>query len=124
MQAQHSFKYHFTPAGFISNFTPLIVILYGKEDLDLIEFEYKMWNVLQVSSFKGEENTLLKELIVNISEANECQEHIFMYGYTLGVDLSGIITERNIYEASTLELKKSDNLKKVLDEFEKMAPEL
>ena len=124
MQTQHNFSYHFTPAGFISNFTPLVVILYGKEDVDLTEFEYKMWNVLQVCSFEEEENALLKELIVNISEKNECEEYIFMYGDTLGANLSGIIAERNIYKADALELKKSDTLKKVLDEFEKMSPEL
>ena len=121
---QDSFSYHFTPAGFISNFTPLVVILYANEKVDLNDFEYKMWNVLQVCAFEKGESELLKELIVNISETHECEEYIFMYGDTAEADLSGIIAEKNIYEANTLELKNRKNLKKVLDEFEKMAPEL
>ncbi|HIP20882.1 MAG TPA: hypothetical protein EYG70_07140 [Sulfurimonas sp.] len=121
---QDNFSYHFTPAGFISNFTPLVVILYGNEKVDLNDFEYKMWNVLQVCAFKKVESELLKELIINISETHECEEYIFMYGDTAEADLSGIIAEKNIYEANTLKLKNRKNLKKVLDEFERIAPEL
>jgi len=121
---QYNFSYHFTPAGFVSNFVPLVVILYGKEDVVLSDFEYKMWNVLQVCSFEKHESKPLKELIINIAETNECEEYIFMYGDTHGVDLAGVITEKNIYEVDVLELKSTDNLKKVLDEFEKMVPEL
>ena len=121
---QDNFSYHFTPAGFISNFTPLVVILYGNEKVDLNDFEYKMQNVLQVCAFEKVESELLKELIINISETHECEEYIFMYGDTAEADLSGIIAEKNIYEANTLKLKNRKNLKKVLDEFERIAPEL
>ncbi len=121
---QDNFSYHFTPAGFISNFTPLVVILYGNETVDLNDFEYKMWNVLQVCAFDKVESKFLKELIVNISETHECEEYIFMYGDTQELDLSGVIAEKNVYKADALELKSTENLKKVLDEFEKMAPEL
>jgi len=121
---QDNFSYHFTPAGFISNFVPLVVILYGKKDVSLNDFEYKMWNVLQISSFKNSESNLLKELIINISESHECEEYIFVYGDTEGINFSGLTAENNVYNATALELENRNHLKKVLDEFEKMAPEL
>lgn len=124
---QNNFKYYFTPAAITSNFVPLIVILYAKQEIDLVDFEYKMWNTLQISSFTKEESAQLKELIIEISESNECEEYIFMYAETKELDkgtLEGVIPEENTMYASKETLQNRDNLKKVLDEFEKMVPEL
>ncbi|MDF1876251.1 hypothetical protein JHD47_00285 [Sulfurimonas sp. SAG-AH-194-L11] len=124
---KQKFSYHFTPAGITSNFVPLVVVLYGKEDINLTEFEYKMWNVLQVCSLDAQESQLLKELIIEIAETHECEEYIFMYGDTRSVNevlFKGIVAECNVLEADMSQITQEQNIKNVLDEFEKMVPDL
>ncbi|MDF1883025.1 hypothetical protein JHD49_03650 [Sulfurimonas sp. SAG-AH-194-C21] len=124
---KQKFSYHFTPAGITSNFVPLIVILYGKDDSNLEDFEYKMWNVLQICSLDSEESELLKELIIDISETYECEEYIFMYGNIKSVKeevFKGIVAECNVVKADLSEITQKQNIKNVLDEFEKMVPDL
>ncbi len=124
---KQNFSYHFTPAAITSNFVPLIVILYGKEKISLTDFEYKMWNVLQVCSLEEDESTLLKELIIDISETYECEEYIFMYGDIESVKASvfkGIVAEYNVLKADISEMSQKQNIKNTLDEFEKMVPDL
>ena len=124
---KQNFSYHFTPAAITSNFVPLIVILYGKEKISLTDFEYKMWNVLEVCSLEEAESTLLKELIIDISETYECEEYIFMYGDIESVKASvfkGIVAEYNVLKADISEMSQKQNIKNTLDEFEKMVPDL
>ena len=124
---KQKFSYHFTPAGITSNFVPLLVILYGRQDIDLKYFEYKMWNVLQVCSYNIEDKANLQELIIEYSESYECEEYVFTYGDIESVEgaiLEGIISKENTLYASSSELKDRAKIKKVLDEFEKMSPEL
>jgi hypothetical protein len=124
---KQNFSYHFTPAAITSNFVPLIVILYGKEKISLTDFEYKMCNVLQVCSLEEDESTLLKELIIDVSETYECEEYIFMYGDIESVKASvfkGIVAEYNVLKADISEISQKQNIKNTLDEFEKMAPDL
>ncbi|MBL1243229.1 MAG: hypothetical protein COA39_002340 [Sulfurimonas sp.] len=123
---KQNFSYHFTPAAITSNFVPLIVILYGKEDINLEDFEYKMWNVLQVCSIDAQEEALEK-LIIEFSETYECEDYIFAYGDTKSVKgaiSKGILSEENTMHADTSKLAQRDNIKKVLDEFERMVPDL
>jgi len=123
---KQNFSYHFTPAAITSNFVPLIVILYGKEDINLEDFEYKMWNVLQVCSIDAQEEAL-EELIIEFSETYECEDYIFVYGDTKSVKgaiSKSILSEENIMHADTSQLAQRDNIKKVLDEFERMVPDL
>ncbi len=124
---KQNFSYHFTPAAITSNFVPLIVILYGNEKISLTDFEYKMWNVLQVCSLEEDESTLLKELIIDISETYECEEYIFMYGDIESVKVSvfkGIVAEYNVLNADISEMSQKQNIKNTLDEFEKMVPDI
>jgi hypothetical protein len=87
--------YRFTPAALVSNFVPLIVIL----DENATHFEYKMWNVLTPLDHFGYENKgscwlggkgdffvkdLLQELIQQIAEEYECEDHIYLYGSDMG----------------------------------------
>lgn len=123
---KQNFSYHFTPAAITSNFVPLIVILYGKEDINLEDFEYKMWNVLQVCSIDAQEEAL-EELIIEFSETYECEDYIFVYGDTKSVKgaiSKSILSEENTMHADTSKLAQRDNIKKVLDEFERMVPDL
>jgi len=123
---KQNFSYHFTPAAITSNFVPLIVILYGKEDINLEDFEYKMWNVLQVCSIDAQEEAL-EELIIEFSETYECEDYIFVYGDTKSVKgaiSKSILSEENTMHADTSQLAQRDNIKKVLDEFERMVPDL
>ncbi|SFV68384.1 hypothetical protein MNB_SM-4-1395 [hydrothermal vent metagenome] len=124
---KQNFSYHFTPAAITSNFVPLIVILYGKKDINFEDFEYKMWNVLQICSLEEDESTLLKELIIDVSETCECEEYIFMYGEAKSVNTSvfkGIVAELNVVNADITEMSVKQNIKNTLDEFEKMVPDL
>ncbi|HIC12989.1 MAG TPA: hypothetical protein EYO75_06425 [Sulfurimonas sp.] len=124
---KQNFSYRFTPAAITSNFVPLIVILYGNEKISLTDFEYKMWNVLQVCSLEEDESTLLKELIIAISETYECEEYIFMYGDIESVKASvfkGIVAEYNVLNADISEMSQKQNIKNTLDEFEKMVPDI
>jgi len=92
--------YRFTPAAFISNFVPLIVILHDQGEAEIApHFEYKMWNVLTpVDNFGYEKGgscwlgesgdffvrDLLQELIKMISQEYECEDHIYFYGKGMG----------------------------------------
>jgi len=86
-----------------------------------------MWNVLQVCSLEEDESTLLKELIIAISETYECEEYIFMYGDIESVKASvfkGIVAEYNVLNADISEMSQKQNIKNTLDEFEKMVPDI
>ena len=73
--------YRFTPAALVSNFVPLIVIL----DENATHFEHKMWNVLTPLDYFGSKNKdLLQELIEQIVEEYECEDHIYFYGSGMG----------------------------------------
>jgi len=105
--------YRFTPAAFVSNFIPLIVILHGEEEADTPHFEYKMWNVLTPIDNFSDENRgtcwlgtqgdffvrdLLQELIRHIAEEYECEEHIYLYGSGsggYGAILHGVLCKAN-----------------------------
>ncbi|RUM63138.1 MAG: hypothetical protein DSZ04_06225 [Sulfurimonas sp.] len=124
---KQKFSYHFTPAAITSNFVPLVVILYGKHDINLEDFEYKMWNILEVCSLEEDESELLKDLIIDISETYECEEYIFMFGDIKSVKeavFKGMIAEFNVVKAEMSEITQKQNIKDVLDEFEKMVPNL
>ena len=101
--------YRFTPAALVSNFVPLIVIL----DEKATHFEHKMWNVLtpldhfgyedKASYWLGEKGDffvkdLLQELIQKIAEEYECEDHIYLYGNSIGgygAILHGILCRAN-----------------------------
>lgn len=105
--------YRFTPAAFISNFTPLIVVLDSEEKAEASHFEYKMWNVLtpldnfgyekRGSCWLGEKGDffvkdLLQKLIKQIAEEYECEDHIYLYGNSMGgygAILHGILCKAN-----------------------------
>jgi len=71
-------QHTFTPSAFISNFTPLIVIL--DTTGAGVHFEYKMWNVLTIKdSLSLKESHSLIGLIKNYSEEHECEDHIYIY---------------------------------------------
>lgn len=91
--------YRFTPAALVSNFVPLIIILDEEEGINAAHFEYKMWNILTPIDKHGFENKgsywlgengdffvrdLLQKLIKNISEEYECEDHIYLYGSSMG----------------------------------------
>ncbi|NOR55993.1 MAG: hypothetical protein GQ531_07265 [Sulfurovum sp.] len=105
--------YHFTPAAIGSNFIPLIVILDDAYKAEERNFEYKMWNVLTPIDSVGSENEgsawlgekgdfyvkdLLQELITQIAEEHECEEHIYLYGSGkggYGAILHGMLCKAN-----------------------------
>lgn len=91
--------YHFTPAAFISNFVPLVVILHDQGESKVTHFEHKMWNVLtpvdtfgfenKGSCWLGEEGDffvkdLLQQLIYQIIQEYECEDHIYICGNGMG----------------------------------------
>ncbi len=91
--------YRFTPAAIASNFIPLIVILDDADKAEERNFEYKMWNVLTPIDKYGSEQggtawlgekenfyvkDLLQELISQIADEHECEEHIYLYGSGMG----------------------------------------
>jgi len=105
--------YRFTPAAFISNFAPLLVLLHNEEKPEANHFEYKMWNVLtpidnfaydnSASCWLGEKGDffvkdLLQELIKQIADKYECEDHIYLYGNSMGgygAILHGILCKAN-----------------------------
>ncbi|MCO4844443.1 MAG: hypothetical protein KC427_00330 [Sulfurovum sp.] len=105
--------YRFTPASIVSNFVPLLVILHDEERAEARNFEYKMWNVLTPLDNFGYENKgscwlgekgdffvkdLLQELIDQIAEDLECEDHIYLYGSGMGgygAILHGILCKAN-----------------------------
>ena len=82
----------------ISNFAPLIVILYDKDE-EITVFEYKMWNILQVNRSGIEDESPLQKLIEDIADDYEIEEHIYSYDE---------------------EKKDIQSIKKALDRLEKM----
>lgn len=97
--------YRFTPASIVSNFIPLIVILDDETNTQATHFEYKMWNVLTpVYTFGDENQALLQELIKQISQEYECEDHIYLYGNRLGgygAILHAILSKANAVYAHT-----------------------
>lgn len=105
--------YRFTPASFISVFTPLVVILHDKDGSGAAHFEYKMWNVLTPIHDCSSKNTtscwlgegedffvkdLLQELIENICQEHDCEDQIYFYGKGeggYGAILHGILSQAN-----------------------------
>ena len=135
---QRKLFYRFTPASLISNFVPLIVIL-DDERSDILEgVEYKMWNILtplvhlekdeSTSCWLGEKGDfylkdLLQELIREISEAYECEDHIYLYGRSIGgygAILHGIICKANaLYAyAPQIRLQETNTTDIAIDEKE------
>ncbi|HIP53935.1 MAG TPA: hypothetical protein EYH11_00485 [Sulfurimonas autotrophica] len=72
--------YYFTPAAFMSNFVPLAVV-FTNDDAQALNFEYKMWNILTpVYDFNNQDansKLLLQNLIKQIAQEHECEEHIY-----------------------------------------------
>jgi len=105
--------YRFTPAAFVSNFAPLLVVLHDEGKVEASHFEYKMWNVLTPLDNFGYENRgscwlgekgdffvkdLLQKLIKQITEEYECEDHIYLYGNSMGgygAILHGILCNAN-----------------------------
>ena len=105
--------YCFTPAAIASNFVPLIVILHEEGRAEATNFEHKMWNVLTPLDNFGYENRgscwlgkkgdffvkdLLQKLIHEIAEEYECEDHIYLYGSSMGgygAILHGILCKAN-----------------------------
>lgn len=73
--------YKFTPAFFISNFVPLVIILDDGCNDEPIHFEYKMWNVLTLVVNSYDENTFLAHIntIKEIVQEYECENHVYIY---------------------------------------------
>ncbi|WP_373031264.1 alpha/beta hydrolase family protein [Sulfurovum sp.] len=121
--------YRFTPAAIASNFVPLIVILDDEGKAQERHFEHKMWNVLTPLDNFGYENKgscwlgekgdffvkdLLQHLIHEIAEEYECEDHIYMYGSSMGgygAILHGILCKANaVYaHAPYIRLQETNN---------------
>lgn len=103
-------EYYFTPAAFISNFAPLIVILEESIQKDTLHFEYKMWNVLTPTSNSCKSLKcyieLLCQIIKELSEEYGCEEHIYIYADGAKVS-SGMLLALHI-KAHTLFLHKPE----------------
>lgn len=90
-------SYRFTPAAITSNFVPLIVVLDEDTAFNLKNFEYKMWNILLIVdgfSLQGP----LHQLISEIAQECECEEHIYLYGssqYDRETLLQAILSKAN-----------------------------
>ncbi len=118
--------YRFSPAALISNFVPLVVVLHDRGGAKAPHFDYKMWNVLTPIDDFGYENTgscwlgeegdffvkdLLQELITQISEEYECEEHIYLYGSGMGgygAILHGILCQANAVYAHAPKIRVAD----------------
>lgn len=120
--------YHFTPPAFVSNFIPLVIVL----DDNVLNFEYKMWNVLTpLYNVKQEDRTsdqsLLQELIKHISQEYECEDYIYLCA--IGEHDKNIenFVEQCKKEGINIQLYfcpnvDKDGLKKLLDKLERMTP--
>ena len=114
--------YRFTPAALISNFVPLVVILHDEKGAGAHHFEYKMWSVLTpIHNIEDEKGLcwlgekedyyvkdLLQELISQITEEYECEDHIYLYGKGIGgygAILHGILSDANAVYAHTPQLR-------------------
>jgi len=122
--------YRFTPAVITSNFVPLIVILHEEGRAEAPNFEHKMWNVLTPLDNFGYENRgsswlgnkgdffvkdLLQKLIHEITEEHECEDHIYLYGSSMGgygAILHGILCKANaVYaHAPYIRLQETDDV--------------
>ncbi|WP_297440603.1 hypothetical protein [Sulfurimonas sp.] len=125
--------YHFTPASIVSNFVPLIVILHNDDISEIVNFEYKMWNILTpLRNLDDKENSffeedLLQKLITDIAQEYECEDHIYLYGSSIGgyeAILQGIKCQANAVTIDFCPESGDEHyqLKKVLDMFERMVP--
>ncbi len=110
---QRKLYYRFTPAKLVSNFVPLVVIL----DTEATHFEYKMWNVLTpLDTFNYEKGDLflkdlLQKLIQQIADQYECEDHIYLYGNSMGgygAILHGILCKANAVFAHTPHIRLAD----------------
>ncbi|MBT8343557.1 MAG: hypothetical protein KJO45_02455 [Sulfurovum sp.] len=115
--------YRFTPAAIASNFMPLIVVLDEGGSTEPTHFEHKMWNVLTPLDNFGYKNSgscwlgekgdffvkdLLQKLIHEIAEAHECEEHIYLYGSSMGgygAILHGILCKANAVYAHATQIR-------------------
>mgnify|MGYP003972260137 CR=1 FL=1 len=100
--------YHFTPAPFISNFSPLLIVFQDKEGSVPQDFEYKMWNVLIPKGPCIEDRMLLQELIEDLEEEYDCAGHIYCYGgdgMGYSAVLHGILADANAVFIDTLDMK-------------------
>lgn len=113
MKYDEKLLYNFTPAAFISNFAPLIVILHSEEELELMNFEYKMWNIITVQESVANNNQeLLQNLIKQTAEEYECEEHIYFYGSGIsghGAVLQGVLCKANAVYAYNPRIKFLEN---------------
>jgi hypothetical protein len=104
--------YRFTPAAFVSNFIPLVVILDDEEKAPIGHFEYKMWNILRpLENFGYKNKELLQKLIKQIAEEYECEDHIYLYGSSAGgygAILHGILCKANAVYAHNPRIKLLD----------------
>ncbi len=118
--------YRFTPAVITSNFVPLIVILHEEGRAEVPNFEHKMWNVLtpldnfeyenRGSSWLGKKGDffvkdLLQKLIHEITEEYECEDHIYLYGSSMGgygAILHGILCKANAVYAHVPHIRLQD----------------
>jgi len=111
-------SYRFTPAAIASNFVPLIVVLDEDAAFNLKNFEYKMWNILViVDGFSLQEP--LRQLISEIAQEYECEEHIYLYGssqYDRETLLQAILSKVN---AVYTQKPHSNRLNKLTKECEK-----
>ena len=72
----------FVPAAFISNFTPLLVVLHSTDANAIKSFEYKMWNLLFVAfddRVKERDLENLEALIEHYAEEVECDKYLYIY---------------------------------------------
>ncbi|MDA7818472.1 hypothetical protein N9A28_09810 [Sulfurimonas sp.] len=136
MNSNHKLDYHFTPAALISNFVPLIVIL----DDEAPNFEYKMWNVLTpIIDSNDIDSDLLQDLINEMAEEYECEDHIYIYAKGRWADtaiLHASLCNANAVYVDTTQIKQvakdyepilyvhneEHTLKEVLDMLERMKP--
>ena len=127
--------YRFTPAPFLSNFAPLLVVLHDEGKVEANHFEYKMWNVLTpVDNFEyenkgtcwlGEEDDffvkdLLQKLIHQYADKLECEDHIYLYGNSMGgygAILHGILCKANAIYAQSPYIRLQENHDTVSKEY-------
>lgn len=118
--------YRFTPAAIASNFVPLLVVLHGEGRSEVTNFEHKMWNVLSPLDNFGYENRgscwlgetgdffvkdLLQALIHQIAQEYECEEHIYLYGSSMGgygAILHGMLCKANAVYARAPQIRLAD----------------
>lgn len=75
-------QFTFTPCVFVSNFTPLLVVLQTPLNAELLLDEYKMWNILSVNlapNMCEDSFEVLEELIEDFAYESECEEYLYIY---------------------------------------------